>query len=184
MIKLETFKKEDFAQLIEWVDNERLLTSWAGALFRFPLTEESLEWYVEGTNDMANSDTFVYKAVDTETGETVGHISIGSISWTNKSARISRVLVGKTAARGKGICQQMINCILKLGFESLELHRISLGVYEGNDAAIRCYEKCGFKIEGRLRDVFLYEGDEYWTLVEMAILEDEWRELQKSEVQK
>lgn len=177
MIKLETFKKEDFQQLIDWIDSERLLTNWAGALFSFPLTHESLEWYIEGTNDLANSDTFVYKAVDTETGKTVGHISIGSISWKNKSARVSRVLVGDESVRGKGVCQKMVDGILKLGFESLELHRISLGVYDFNKSAIRCYEKCGFVQEGTLRDVYLFNETEWWSLVEMAILEDDWRRL-------
>ncbi|MES2767083.1 MAG: GNAT family protein [Bacteroidota bacterium] len=178
MIKLETFKKEDFQQLIDWIDNDRLMTNWAGALFSFPLTEDSLDWYIQDTNDMKNSDTFVFKAVETATGQTVGHISIGSISWKNKSARVSRVLVGNTEKRGRGICQGMINAILKLGFEGLELHRITLGVYDYNKAAIRCYEKCGFKTEGVMRDSFRYQDTEYWTLVEMGILEDEWRELQ------
>jgi RimJ/RimL family protein N-acetyltransferase len=179
MIRLETFKKEDFQQLINWIDSERLMVNWAGSLFSYPLTEESLEWYIHDTNDMANSDTFVYKAVEKETGETVGHISLGGISWKNKSARVSRVLVGNTEKRGRGICQGMIQCILELGFDALELHKITLGVYDFNTSAIRCYEKAGFKIEGRLRDTFLYEGDEYWTLVEMGILEDEWRALKE-----
>lgn len=177
MIRLETFKKEDFDQLIEWIDNERLLTNWAGALFSFPLTHDSMEWYIQDTNDMANSDTFVFKAVETETGKTVGHVSLGSISWKNKSARVSRVLVGNTEMRGRGICQGMINAILKLGFEGLELHKVTLGVYDFNKSAIRCYEKCGFKTEGIIRDTYLYNGEEWWTLVEMGILEDEWREL-------
>lgn len=177
MIKLETFKKEDFNQLIEWINNEHLLTNWAGSLFSYPLTTDSLEWYIEGTNDLSGSDAFVYKAVDTESGKIVGHVSLGSISRKNRSARISRVLVGNTNERGKGVCQGMINAILKLGFEDLELHRISLGVYDFNTAAIRCYEKCGFVSEGVQRDILRYRANEYWSLVEMSILEDEWRKL-------
>jgi RimJ/RimL family protein N-acetyltransferase len=177
MIRLETFKKEDFQQLMDWIDNERLMTNWAGALFSFPLTEDALDWYINDTNDMANSDTFVYKAVETNSGQTVGHISLGSISWKNKSARVSRVLVGNTEKRGRGICQGMMDAILKLAFEGLELHKVTLGVYDYNKSAIRCYEKSGFKIEGVMRDSFRYKDSEYWTLIEMGILEDEWRAL-------
>jgi RimJ/RimL family protein N-acetyltransferase len=177
MIKLETFKKEDFNQLIDWVNNEHLLTNWAGSLFSYPLSRDSLDWYIEDTNEGLESDAFVYKAVDTETGTTLGHVSLGSISRKNRSARISRVLVGNNAERGKGVCQQMINAVLRFGFENLELHRISLGVYDFNTSAIKCYEKCGFVSEGVQRDVLQYKPNEWWSLVEMSILETEWRKL-------
>ncbi|MCW3113181.1 MAG: hypothetical protein JWR18_1577 [Segetibacter sp.] len=179
MVKLEYFSKEDFKQLIEWMNSEHLITNWAGSLFKYPLTEDSLDWYIEDTNNLDKSDAFVYKAVDTKTGNTVGHISLGSVSEKNRAARISRVLVGNTAERGKGYCTGMINAILKIGFEDLKLHRISLGVYDFNKSAIRCYEKCGFVKEGVMRDVLRYEDGTYWSLIEMGILEDEWRQLHK-----
>jgi RimJ/RimL family protein N-acetyltransferase len=177
MIKLEYFTEEDFQQLMDWIHNEHLITNWAGSLFSYPLTERSLDWYIEETNDLHKSDALVYKAVDSETGNMVGHISLGSISRKNHAARISRVLVGDVCQRGKGICTQMINAVLKIGFEQLQLHRISLGVYDFNEAAIRCYQRCGFVTEGVSRDVLRY-NNEYWSLVEMSILEHEWRKLQ------
>lgn len=174
MITLEYFTKDDFEQLIGWVDNEHLLYNWTGAMFHFPLTADKLQWYIDGTNDPQTSDALVYKAVDSKTGEAVGHISLGGISRKNRAARISRVLVGSNTQRGRGICQAMIQAVLRIGFQDLRLHRISLGVYDFNHAAIRCYEKCGFVTEGTSRDVFKY-NDEYWSLVEMGILEDEWK---------
>ncbi|MDB5249324.1 MAG: hypothetical protein JWQ40_3718 [Segetibacter sp.] len=177
MVKLEYFDREDFKQLIEWMNSEHLITNWAGSLFKFPLTEDSLDWYIQDTNNADDSDAFIYKAVDTKTGKTVGHVSLGSISEKNRAGRISRVLVGNTAERGKGYCSKMINAILKVGFEELKLHRISLGVYDFNTAAIRCYEKCGFVKEGVMRDVLRYQDNTYWSLIEMSILEDEWRKL-------
>ena len=177
MIKLEYFGIEDFKKLIEWVNSEHLLTNWAGSLFRYPLNEDSLEWYIQDTNNLETSDALIYKAVETDTYKTVGHISLGGISRKNKAARISRVLISDEA-RGKGYCDKMTNAILKIGFEDLQLHRISLGVYDFNRAAIRCYEKCGFVREGLMRDVLLYEDNTYWSLLEMGILEHEWREKQ------
>ncbi|HEX8358214.1 MAG TPA: GNAT family protein [Segetibacter sp.] len=184
MIKLEYFNREDFRQLIDWMSSEHLITNWAGSLFKFPLTEESLDWYVEDTNDMEHSDAFIYKAVSTTTGKTIGHISLGSVSEKNRSARISRVLIGNTSERGKGYCKGMINAILKIGFEDLKLHRISLGVYDFNTSAIRCYEKCGLVKEGLMRDVLKFDDSTYWSLYEMSILEDEWRSLHELKEEK
>ncbi|GAA4323501.1 GNAT family protein [Flaviaesturariibacter amylovorans] len=177
MIRLAYFTPADFDQLIAWVHDEYLLTNWAGSLFRFPLTRDSLEWYLEDTNDLEKSDALVYKAIDEASGETVGHVSLGSISRKNHSARISRVLVGDTQHKGRGICTEMIRAVLRVGFGELNLHRISLGVYDFNKSAIRCYEKAGFVSEGVQRDILRY-GDEYWSLREMSILSHEWKAMQ------
>ncbi|HYH16196.1 MAG TPA: GNAT family protein [Flavisolibacter sp.] len=177
MIRLEHFTEADFQQLIHWINNEHLLMNWSGAMFRFPLTESSLKWYLEGANNTENPEVYIYKAVDTETGECIGHISLGGFSQKNKSARISRVLVGDTAARGKGYCTAMIKEVSRIGFEELGLHRISLGVYDFNKSAIRCYQKAGYSIEGVHRDILQYKEGEYWSLVEMSMLENEWKKL-------
>ena len=125
MIILEKFTTDDYDQLITWIHNEELLTNWAGSLFNFPLNHQSLDWYTQDTNELENSDAFVYKAVEANTGQTVGHISLGGISRKNRSGRISRVFVDD-AVRGKGYCKQMITALLRFGFNELQLHRISL----------------------------------------------------------
>jgi RimJ/RimL family protein N-acetyltransferase len=176
MIRLEYFTRDDFDLLIHWINDEAVLQNWTGSMFSFPLTHEKLDWYIEGSNDIATSDVFIYKAIDQESGKTVGHVSLGSVSKKNQSARISRVLVGNTCERGKGYCSAMIQELLRIGFEELKLHRISLGVYTTNTGAIRCYERCGFAREGISRDVLKFD-DEYWSLMEMSILEDEWRQI-------
>ena len=176
MVQLLPFGREDFAQLTAWINDENLLIKWSGNLFSFPLTHESLEWYIEDTNDPDNSDAFVYKVVDTDTGDTIGHISLGGISRKNRSGRISRVLVGNELMKGKGYCRQMVEAVARIGFETLQLHRISMGVYDDNQAALHCYQKAGFKIEGINRDVLWY-NNQWHSLVEMSMLEDEWQAL-------
>jgi len=173
MIRLEPFGPDDFQQLINWIDTEELLIKWSGSLFSFPLTLKSMQWYFSDTNVAGISDAFVFKAVEIETGEVVGHISLGGLSWKNRSSRVSRVLVSPAATK-KGICQQMTKAVLKIGFEELRLHRIELGVYENNKTALNCYLKSGFNIEGVSRDILWY-NNEFLSMVEMAILEDEWR---------
>ena len=65
MIQLEPFGPDDFQQLINWIDTEELLIKWSGSLFSFPLTIESMRWYLRDTNVVGESDAFVYKAVET-----------------------------------------------------------------------------------------------------------------------
>jgi RimJ/RimL family protein N-acetyltransferase len=172
MIKLEYFTTDDFDSLLSWIQNEELLLHWAGTQFRFPLTRKKLDWYIKDTNNFHDSSTFIFKAIELESGKTVGHISLTSINRKNRSARITRVFVADSE-RGKGFAREMVKGLVKIGFEQLNLHRISLGVYDKNESAIRCYMNCGFRTDGVLRDIQRYK-DEYWSLMEMSILEHEW----------
>lgn len=174
MIRLEYFEPHDFQLLIDWISDQDLLMNWAGTQFRFPLTMDKLTWYTLDSNDFEKSSTFIYKAVDTESGQTVGHVSLTAINRTNRSARITRVLVDQSK-RGKGVGEQIIRAMLQIGFEDLNLHRMSLGVFDFNHSAINIYKKCGFHLDGILRDINKH-GDEYWSLMEMSILENEWHE--------
>ncbi len=68
------------------------------------------------------------------------------------------------------LCQQYV-------FAELCLERLSLGVHEYNPRALRSYEKCGFRLEGRTRQDMLREGKRYDSLW-MGILRQEWLEMQ------
>ncbi|GAB3807101.1 GNAT family N-acetyltransferase [Virgibacillus kimchii] len=172
MVELKYFERTDFKQLIDWIDSPQFLLQWGGPAFSYPLTENQLEKYIENANN-DNSDTLVYKVVSNETGDVIGHISLGKIDRINKSARVGKVLVGDKNVRGKGIGKLLMKEILKVAFDELNLHRVSLGVFDFNVSAIACYEKAGFIKEGLLRDS-RKNGDEYWSLWEMSILENEW----------
>lgn len=171
MVKLNYFGRSDFNQLIKWIDSPEFLLQWGGPAFDYPLDDEQLEKYIKNANN-DNSNTFIYKVIDHDTREAIGHISLGKIDRKNKSARVGKVLVDKNT-RGRGICQQMMKEILKIAFDELHLHRVSLGVFDFNASAITCYEKVGFTKEGLQRDS-RKNGDDYWSLWEMSILENEW----------
>jgi len=68
-----------------------------------------------------------------------------------------------------------MNLILRFAFCELNLHRVNLNVFEYNPRAIHCYEKVGFKHEGRLRQCLNRDGRR-WDLVYMGILRGEWQE--------
>lgn len=87
----------------------------------------------------------MYKVINKETSSVISHISLGKIDRKNKSARVGKVLVGDKNIREKGIGQLMMSEILKISFDQLNLHRVSLGVFDFNTSAIACYEKVGFK---------------------------------------
>lgn len=178
MLRLQAFTPDDFDQLIEWSGDEAFLLQWSGPQFRYPLSIDQLETYMQGANNKDSSDRLIYKVVDESINETVGHLCL-SLDRDNRSGRIGKVLLG-TNHQGKGYGEQMIREALRIGFDDYHLHRISLGVFDFNHSAIRCYEKSGFVQEGLIRDARRYK-DIFWNLIEMSILEEEWKRMSKVE---
>ncbi|HEX7065214.1 MAG TPA: GNAT family protein [Bacillales bacterium] len=173
MIELQPLEEKDFDRLIEWVESPEFLMQWAGPAFTYPLDKSQLGQHLESAQG-ENSDKVVYKAVDTDTDEVVGHIEWSHIDRQNQNARLSRVLIAPDA-RGGGSGTEMVKEMVRLGFEEFEFHRIELHVFEFNKGAIACYEKAGFQKEGLIREARKF-GNEFWSAYRMSILESDWLE--------
>ena len=80
----------------------------------------------------------------------------------------------------KGYGTDMMKLCLQYAFAELGVARVSLGLHEYNPRALRSYEKCGFRLEGRTRHDTLREGrrtDGLW----MGILREEWLQMQNGD---
>ncbi len=176
-VELQPFKATDIDCLLSWVDSKELLLSWAGSFFEFPLTREQCEQYWQ-TSQGGSPSRLIFKAVDTDTDEALGHIELDGFDWENQSAFISRVLVGPKVWRGKGLGGVIVAQLVDAAFSELGLHRLAVGVLDFNDVAIRCYEKCGFQYEGRYRDI-VKDGSRFYSVVTMSLLRNEWQGLEQ-----
>lgn len=172
-IKLEKFSYKEIPKLISWIENKEFLLKWAGPSYKLESLEEQLKKEIEDMNkeDYTNS---MFSVKEIKKNEIVGHIQLLGIDRENMSARIGRVIVGEKENRNKGIGLQMINSMLDIAFNTFKLHRVDLGVFDFNISAIECYRKAGLIIEGRSRECRKNNG-EYWSLINMSILEEEYR---------
>lgn len=172
-VKLEKFSSKDISKVISWIPDKEFLMQWAGPSYTMEAIEKQMLNELE-LMEKENSKNMMFSAKTIENDELVGHIQLMGIDRINCSVRIGRVLVGDNENRGKGIGVQMLNYILDFAFNTLNMHRVDLGVFDFNKSAIICYEKAGFVAEGKFRDCRKING-EYWSLINMSILEDEYR---------
>jgi RimJ/RimL family protein N-acetyltransferase len=173
-IELLPFEATDVDQLLTWITSEAELTQWSGPYFKFPLQRNDLLSHLL-TAEKSPPIRKIFKAVRIDTGAVAGHIELNDLDFSNRSASLARVLVNPEF-RNQGICLPMVNSALTIAFDQLNLHRISLRVYDFNHPAIHCYERAGFRREGFFRH-YSKVGDQWWDSWSMAILEDEWQAL-------
>jgi len=102
----------------------------------------------------------------------IGYAGICNISNANRSGEYF-IFIGDRQEWGKGIGSEVTRLTLRMGFEELGLHRIMLTVSEPNYAAIKAYEKAGFKLEGRMREA-CFRDNQFHDKLFMSVLEEEW----------
>ncbi len=108
----------------------------------------------------------------------VGEIDLSGINWASGEAIVG-IGIGDRNDWGKGYGTDAMRVILRFAFDELNLHRVFLNTFEYNPRAIRSYEKCGFKHEGRQRGVLNRDGRR-WDLLYMGILREEWETINKT----
>jgi RimJ/RimL family protein N-acetyltransferase len=71
--------------------------------------------------------------------------------------------------RGRGVGSALVEAAIEWSRER-GLHKVSLGVFPHNEAAIALYRKFGFVEEGRLVKHVRRKSGELWDLIEMGLL--------------
>ena len=127
--------------------------------------EEVIARRIEGAEMLAFS---VHEKIDGDTERLVGSCTLASLDQENGSASF-HIVIGEPDARGRGIGTAATHLAADLAFEKLGLHRLSLRVFSFNTSAIRCYERVGFREEGRARDAIMRDGRR-WDEIQMGLL--------------
>jgi len=122
------------------------------------------------------SFTFAVQTLEQE--KVIGMVDLAGIDWSSGDGWMG-VGIGEPEYWGRGYGTDAVRLITKFGFEELNLHHISLNVFEYNPRAIRSYEKVGYKVEGRCRE-WLNRDGRRWDLVFMGILKEEWLSLHRA----
>ena len=87
----------------------------------------------------------------------IGKCGFTRVNWKNRLAELA-ILIGEKDYRGKGYGADAIEILCRFGFDEMNLHKIKAVVFSFNEAALRCYEKCGFEREGLLKQEMYREG--------------------------
>lgn len=176
-IRLRAFERSDIPMFVTWFNDPEVTF---GLGMTVPLGQADEEGWFERTLalpgeqhplviEARHSDPI---AMDIDAWLPVGNCSFHKINWQFRSAEIG-IVIGEGGFRNKGLGTSAVKLLLEHGFRNLNLHRIALQVHADNPGAIRCYEKAGFRLEGRLRDKVFKRG-QYVDMLYMSVLEHEY----------
>ncbi|WP_337267660.1 GNAT family N-acetyltransferase [Oryzifoliimicrobium ureilyticus] len=110
-----------------------------------PLTQEKAEAWTRQISD--NPYAWIVEAK----GRLLGDIRLDRVHLPDRRASLAIGLYDRSRL-SQGFGTEAMRLLLHYAFTELQLHRIALRVVSYNERAIRAYQKCGFRIEGRERE--------------------------------
>lgn len=173
LVRLAAPSQEDAAILARWSHDAAYLRA-VDTDYARPRGPEA---FAVGDSASANSVEFRLRTLDDD--RLIGFVALHSIEWNNRAGQVS-IGIGEPGYRGKGYGSDALRLVLRYAFDELNLERVGLDVISGNAAAIRAYERAGFRQEGALRRAVLRDGQRQDRLL-MGILRAEWLDHTSSE---
>lgn len=149
-INIRKFEAGDIPNKVRWINdpcNNTFLH------YDLPLEIDKTEKWFEKNCDRTDR----YDAVIEADGKPVGLIGLLSIDHKNRKAEYY-VTIGERSYLGRGVANQATKLLLGYAFSELGLNRVYLFTEVQNIAAVRSYERIGFRCEGILKNDLFCKG--------------------------
>lgn len=174
-VRLRAYKKEDIPLVQELINAPDIRLNMSPSI-PFPYTLENEEnWYASIS---ATKDTYSFAIEDLETGLYLGGCGLNVVDWKNGHGTVG-IFIGQEAYLGRGYGTDAMRVLVDFLFNETNLNKICLNVFSFNERAVKSYKKCGYVVEGTLRQQ-LFRGGQYHDELRMGILRSEWAALKES----
>lgn len=151
-LRLRPYNGKDADTILSWCKDESAFYKWsAGVLGDYPISREQFGFV---------NNLMAFTAIDGEA--VIGFFTMRRPSESFDELRFGFVIVDPEK-RGRGYGKRMLQLGIKYAREIYGAKKVSLGVFENNEPAYRCYKSVGFK------DIVLEETEKY------TVLGEEWK---------
>jgi diamine N-acetyltransferase len=175
-VRLRALEVADLPHFVTWLNDPDVRQ---GLLMHNPVAQaEEENWYQRMLQRPVDQHAMGIEVrqqgeADVETSwNLVGSLAFDHIDWRVAAAEFG-ILIGDKSYWDHGHGTEAVRLLVKHGFETLNLNRIYLHVFENNPRAIRAYEKAGFTLEGRERQAEFKNGN-YIDVLRMSMLKAEF----------
>lgn len=165
-VVLRALERADAPTILPWINDQKVIQH---LLIHRPTNLASEEAFIDAVN--RGEGDLVFGICDRVTEKLIGGVGLHRIDYKNRHALFG-IFIGDAKSRGKGHGTEATGMVVNYAFDTLNLNRVWLQVYEDNKAAIRAYGKVGFRKEGVLRQDN-YRRGRYWNTIVMGLLRAE-----------
>ena len=162
-IYLSPMNSEDYKIFTAWVNDETLARGIGN--FKYLISEEKeKEWIDEKIKNNDYNFCIVLKSNDT----LIGSYGLEVKDQVSRRFHIGG-FIGNKEDRGKGYGTEALELVTKFAFEVLNANSVYSGIFSFNEASLKSAKKAGYKIAGKFREAYFYNGEYYdEILIEMT----------------
>ena len=169
-IRLRAVERADLPKFVEWLNDPEVRH---GLMVHLPFSLAEEEGWYEHMLKAPQVEHPLGIEIMLENGwELIGNCGLFKIDWRIRQAEFG-IFIGAKRFWNQGYGTEALKLVIQHGFDTLNLNRVYLQVYENNPRAQRAYEKAGLTVEGRMREAHYDEG-QYFDVMLMSILRSEW----------
>lgn len=178
-IRFRAVEKSDLPTFVRWLNDPEVKQ---GIMIYHPFSQaEEDNWFERMIARPADERVIgIEVRIPSAEGDEESWILIGTLGFTDINWRVHAsefgIMIGEKSYWNQGYGTEAVRLLVRYGFDTLNLNRISLRVFENNRRAIRVYEKAGFVHEGRMRQAEYRDG-KYLDVLLMSILREEFQKL-------
>src|SRR5512143_2465362 len=175
-VRFRGVERTDIPKFVEWLNDPEVMQ---GILVHYPISQADEEgWFdrmlTRPTDERVMGIEIKEPSPDGsgESWKLVGSCAFDHIDWRVHAAEFG-IIIGDKSYWNKGYGTDAVRLLVQHGFDTLNLNRIFLHVFDTNPRAIRAYEKAGFTVEVRERHAEFKNG-RYIDVLLMSILRQEY----------
>ena len=165
-VYLRAFEPDDYKTTIKWRKDDEIWDMLGGT--KYFVSEAFEKQWIENT--IFNSKDVKLAVCLDENDKHIGNVYMTNINEINRSC-VSHVLIGEKEYWGHGYAREALLLAIDYMFNERNIHRIQANVLVSNVASLNMHEKCGYKLEGTLREA-VYKNGKYQDQYVLALVKN------------
>lgn len=153
----------DFAEIKNWITDEKTHAMWCANLINYPIEKDNFSKVMKEISERFVDSPYV---ATSDEGELIGFFCY-SVDLSNNEGML-KFIMNNPQYRGKGYGKEMLQLAVKYAFEITDVQAVQLNVFPENVRAKRCYESVGFTERKTDLNAFAYK-DESWGRCNMIL---------------
>ena len=167
-VYLRALEPDDYKTSILWRKDDEIWGMLGGAKY-FVSEAYERSWVEKSIFDSKDLKLAICLIED---DKYIGNVYMTDINMINRSCH-SHVLIGDKDYWGRGYAREALMLAVDYMFKERNIHRIQANILESNIASLKMHEKCGYKVEGLLRDS-VYKNGAYQSQYVLSLLKEEY----------